>query len=97
MDVDLLEEPALVVNATPVGLDDLVITPEHLSPPSAWVDIRTRPRPVDTVVAARDRHLPAMDGREMLLRQAVLSFTQWTGCTPSLDAVRTALHREMST
>jgi shikimate dehydrogenase len=84
---------AVVVNATPVGLDGLPFTPRSLPPACSVVDLRYRPRPVDLVAAALETGHRASDGLEMLLQQGLLSFEIWTGRVAPPGAVRNALLR----
>lgn len=81
----------IVVNATPAGLGDLPLDLHDLRPSCTVADVRYRPRPVDTVVAAAAAGLRACDGVEMLLWQGMLSLRRWTGMEPPWDAARAAL------
>jgi len=62
---------AIVVNATPAGLDALPFRPTSDPLRISVVDLRYRPRPVDVVAAALGSGHRASDGLEMLLQQAV--------------------------
>jgi shikimate dehydrogenase len=84
---------AIVVNATPVGLDSLPFDPRSVPPACSIVDLRYRPRPVDVVAAAIESGHRASDGLEMLLQQGLLSFQIWTGKIAPAGAVRNALLR----
>ena len=84
---------AIVVNATPVGLDALPFDPRAIPPACSVVDLRYRPRPVDVVAAALESGHRASDGLEMLLQQGLLSFETWTGRVAPPGAVRSALLR----
>jgi shikimate dehydrogenase len=84
---------AIVVNATPVGLDSLPFTPRALPPACSVVDLRYRPRPIDVVTEALETGHRASDGLEMLLQQGLLSFEIWTGRIAPSGAVRNALLR----
>lgn len=86
-----LAEADIVVNATPLGIDDLPIRLHALRPSCTVADVRYRPRPVDLVAAAEAAGHPACDGAGMLLCQGMLSFTAWTGQPPPWDAARSAL------
>ena len=90
--VDDLAGATLVVNTTRVGRTAMPFALSELPAGCGFLDIRYRPRPVDTVVAARAAGRRAEDGLEMLLRQGMLSFEQWTGVRPPLDVVRRALN-----
>jgi shikimate dehydrogenase len=82
---------AVLVNATPAGVDALPVDVALLPDGCIVVDLRYRPRPVDLVAAAQARGLPACDGVEMLLHQGMLSFELWTGMPAPWDAARGAL------
>ena len=82
---------AIVVNATSAGLDALPLEPHALPVGCAVIDIRYAPRPVDVVTAALESGHRASDGLEMLLQQALLSFSVWTGTAAPERAVRDAL------
>lgn len=72
----------LFVNATPVGRredDTLPFDVAALPPASTIVDLVYGERPTRLVDAARRRGLVAVDGREVLLRQAVPQFRLMTG------------------
>lgn len=86
-----LREADIVVNATPLGVDDLPITLHELRPSCTVADVRYRPRPVDLVAAAAASGHPACDGAGMLLCQGMLSFATWTGLAPPWEAARAAL------
>jgi shikimate dehydrogenase len=88
---------AIVVNATPAGLDDLPFDPRALPEACSVVDLRYRPRPVDVVTAALETGHRASDGLEMLLQQGLLSFEIWTGRSAPAGAVRRALLRAVET
>ena len=84
---------AIVVNATPAGLDALPFDPRSTPRACSVVDMRYRPRPVDVVAAAAETGHRASDGLEMLLQQGLLSFEVWTGKVAPAGAVRNALLR----
>ena len=84
--------PALLVNATPAALGDLPVDVAALPDTKTVVDLRYRYGPDDLVPAARARGLRAAGGLEMLLQQAMLSFTLWTGLDAPADVARRALH-----
>jgi shikimate dehydrogenase len=84
---------AIVVNATPVGLDALPFDPRAVPTACSVVDIRYRPRPVDVVSAAIESGHRAEDGLEMLLQQGLLSFAIWSGASAPAGGVRSALLR----
>jgi shikimate dehydrogenase len=85
-DREWLETVHLVVNCTPVGMYPQVEAcpwPPHLPLPSQAVvyDLVYNPRRTRLLERAEQAGLQAIGGIGMLLRQAALSFTQWTGVT----------------
>ena len=84
----------LVVNATSVGLnpsDALPIDPNLLRFEMLVYDLVYRPRETPLLREATRRGCRVQDGMGMLLHQGALAFELWTGRTPPLDAMRTAL------
>ncbi len=83
----------LVVNATPVGLEDnaLPIDPSVLDDGAAVLDLVYRPGGTAFVRAARARGLAARDGTTMLLEQGALAFARWFGVAADRRAMREAL------
>lgn len=86
----------LLVNATPAGVRDLPFPVCDVAADCLVADLRYRPRPVDTVAAARTCGLTAHDGLEMLLQQGMLSFRRWTGLEPPWAAARAALEEAVA-
>lgn len=83
----------LVVNATRLGLhpsDPLPVDPDP-DTMGAVLDVVYGPRPTTLVEHARERGIPAADGREMLLQQGMASFRRWWGVAPPEGAMRAAL------
>jgi shikimate 5-dehydrogenase len=76
----------LVVNATPLGRGPGETPPfdlSHLAPGSVVVDlVYRRDRPTRLVHEARERGCTAIDGREVLLHQALPQFELMTGRRP---------------
>lgn len=92
--VDALRGAALVVNATPVGLDGRALPFDvHLVDRDAVVLDLVYARDSETLLvrAARERGLVAASGLEMLLGQGVRSFELWFGIQPDRDAMRRAI------
>jgi len=87
----------LVVNATPLGMrpgDPLPIDPELLGPTHVVVDLVYHPPQTPLLAAARQAGAVAVNGLGMLVHQAGLAFTFWTGVEAPLDAMRAAVtHR----
>lgn len=81
----------LVINATPLGLNDADSPPLSLKEsPAAIFDCV--PRETRLVREAREMGILSMDGREMLLWQGVLSFQKWfPEVSVPVDIMRNAL------
>jgi len=74
---------ALVVNATPIGMDGEGLPPGVTGPASGIIDLAYGGEETRTVSEARRSGLPVMDGVEFLVLQAAASFEWWTGlCAP---------------
>jgi shikimate dehydrogenase len=89
-DVDLL------VNATSVGLGDVKVASlpvDIVNARHVVMDLVYGGGPTAFVAEAAERGARAMDGREMLLQQAVVSYELWTGRTAPIDVMREALLR----
>lgn len=90
----------LVVNATPVGLRDTDRLPFRLSALSgvtAVYDLVYRPGDTAWVRYARSLGLPAEDGKEMLVQQAVAAFELWFAVDAPVAAMRKAFDSTMDT
>lgn len=88
---------ALVVNATSLGLkpdDTSPFPPELLKNGIAVYDTTYGTHTSVLVAAARERNLPAADGRSMLAWQGALAFDLWT-CVPAADTFP-VMFRELS-
>lgn len=91
---DTIRGADLVVNATPIGLTPF----GHITPlPEAEFrasqivyDLVYRPRETKLLSDARRDGAHAIDGLEMLIRQAAASFVQWFGVEMPVDVVREA-------
>lgn len=95
---DLLGGADVLVNATPVGTaaDLSPVDTALLRPDLTVLDLVYRPSPTRLVRDARSIGARAADGAGVLLRQAALSFTLWTGLEPPLGPMRSALERELA-
>lgn len=91
------DEVDLIVNATSVGLGDGfkvdslpvdIVTTRHVV-----VDLVYGDAPTAFIRQAKERGALAMDGREMLLQQAAVSYEYWTGRKAPIDVMRDELLR----
>jgi shikimate dehydrogenase len=91
----VLDDAALVVNATPVGLagDALPVPVHRLAADAVVLDLVVRRGETPFVQAARARGLRAAGGLEMLLAQGALAFERWFGIAPDRDAMRASVAR----
>lgn len=89
-------EVDIIVNATPVGMGEVValhadlaapVDPGRLSPGQLVVDLVYQPLVTPLVAAARERGVAAVNGVGMLIHQAALAFRLWTGEDPPLAAM----------
>jgi shikimate dehydrogenase len=89
-----LQEAALVVHCTTVGLEDdrLPFDPEGLAPGAALADLVYRGGTGETALirSARQRGLAAADGIDVLVHQAIASLEIWLA-RPRLDELAPAL------
>jgi shikimate dehydrogenase len=95
---EALSQAEVLVNATPMGTENPSATPvpaELLRRDLAVLDLVYRPSPTRLVQEAHAIGAPARGGAGMLLRQAVDSFTLWTGREAPVDVMRAALHAEL--
>ncbi|MEX2621001.1 MAG: shikimate dehydrogenase [Egibacteraceae bacterium] len=85
-------EPALVVNATPLGLRGEVLPDRfmRLGRGQTALDLVYGPADTPFLTAARAGGAEAHDGLGMLVAQAARSFERWTGTTAPLPAMRRA-------
>jgi shikimate dehydrogenase len=92
-----LREVDLLVNATPIGTgsDESPVAADLLRPDLRVLDLVYRPSPTRLVREARAVGAWALDGAGMLLRQAALSFSLWTGRDAPLAVMRDALLAEL--
>jgi shikimate dehydrogenase len=90
-------EAELLVNATSVGLSpwvkDSAIPVDILDSHHLVMDVVYGPHPTALVASAAAVGAIALDGREMLVRQAADSYRLWTGLEPPLQVMRGSLER----
>lgn len=77
------QEPAgpaeIFVNATPLGMYAPGLPPAKPKPGGAYLDLAYAPDGTEFIKAAAAAGAPAIDGLEVLVRQAALSLKFWTG------------------
>jgi len=84
-------KPAVVVNATPVGMEPDTGSPLakfQLSPSMTVFDLVYTPPETPLVKAARSMRCTVIPGKEMFIRQARAQFRQFTGIDAPLEMVR---------
>ncbi len=82
---------AVVVNATPVGMDGKGRLPEPvLEAASGLLDMVYHTEPTAAVRFADERGLPRVDGITMLVHQGVDAFARWTGVRPPAELMERA-------
>ena len=90
----------LIVNATPVGMGDsagvLPLDPALLHAGQVVADIVMHPLDTALLQAARRAGATAVDGLGMLVHQAALAFTLWTGADAPVAAMRAAAEQELA-
>lgn len=98
----------LVVNATPVGMGDVVVAlldgrsdglpvpGERLGAGQLVADLVYQPLRTPLVDEARRRGATAVNGLGMLIHQAALSFQLWTGEEPPLEVMSAAAVAELA-
>ena len=86
----------VVVNATPIGMagEPPPFDPTRLAPHQFVYDTVYHPSPTPLLAAALQRGIPAADGLSMLVHQAALAFTLWTGEPAPLDVMADAARAE---
>ncbi|MGH8947973.1 MAG: shikimate dehydrogenase family protein [Acidimicrobiia bacterium] len=84
---------ALVVNATPLGMERERLHETVTTTASGIVDLAYGPHETLTVAGARAAGLPFMDGVEFLVLQAAASFEWWTGLPGPLDVMALAARK----
>ncbi|MGH8909864.1 MAG: shikimate dehydrogenase [Egibacteraceae bacterium] len=84
--------PRVVVNATPLGLhgEPLPDPLMALGPGQIALDLVYGPADTPFLAAARARGATAIDGLGMLVAQAGLAWTRWTGLPAPIPAMRAA-------
>jgi shikimate dehydrogenase len=102
--VDEADTADLIVNATPVGMDDVVeldaptlpVPADRLGSGQLVVDLVYHPLLTPLVREARARGAVAVNGLGMLVHQAAIAFRLWTGEDAPLDAMSAAVLAELA-
>lgn len=92
--VDDVREADIVVNATPIGMNDdpgMPCPPDLLSTGQVVVDLVYGRRPTAWLRELRGTGIEAHDGTSMLVHQAAAAFMLWTGVEAPIAAMRKAL------
>ncbi|MDH3539909.1 MAG: shikimate dehydrogenase [Acidimicrobiia bacterium] len=87
---------AVVVNATALGMQGERLPESLLASAAGLFDMPYGKGQTPAVVTAVAHGLPVVDGVEMLISQAALSFELWTGVSPSPAAMRAAIEDDHS-
>lgn len=89
----ILEGTEIVVNATPLGMagEEPPFDPAALHPGHVVVDLVYSPPVTPLLGWAARRGARAIGGLGMLVHQAALAFSLWTGQDPPLEVMRAAL------
>lgn len=90
-----VRDAALIVNATPAGLDgaSMPVSPDAIDRTAVVLDMVVGPNETPFVRAARARGHRAVDGLAMLVGQGALSFERWFGIAPDRRTMYEALGR----
>jgi len=93
-----LSDYELIVNCTPIvgeNTKDIGLLSQALSWPEGkiYYDLNYGDR-IPSIVRAREASLTAIDGRKMLVMQALRSFELWTGQVVPFDAIYEAVFGE---
>ena len=83
----------VVINATPLGMEGFppfasLSFLDALPPGAAVFDLVYHPRQTALLAAAQDRGLTAIGGMELLVQQAILAFSRFTGTALDRESVR---------
>lgn len=94
-ELDVLTGIALLVNATPLGLDGslMPIAPGTIPAEVAVMDLTYRRGRTPWAQACRARGLRAEDGLPMLIEQGALAFERWFGLAPDREAMWASVRR----
>lgn len=91
---------ALIVNATPVGMEGKFegqsplsqFTLDSLSKNTFVYDIVYKPRKTKLLDMAEQKGMPILSGLDMLVLQGAKAFNIWTNCEPNVKVMRDAIN-----
>ena len=92
--VEQEKDPAVVVNATPVGMEPELKSPlqkHQLRSTMTVFDLVYTPPETPLLRIARNSRCQTIPGTEMFVRQAAAQFRHFTGIAPPLDLIRSAM------
>ena len=81
---------AVVVNATPLGMHGETLPGAVLDAAAGLIDMPYREGPTPAIRRAHLLGIPVVDGLHLLVAQAAISFTWWTGVRAPLDVMHAA-------
>jgi shikimate dehydrogenase len=97
---DAIADADIVINATPVGMgagaDAVPLDPALVGAGQVVVDIIVHPLDTTLLRAARERGARTIDGLGMLVHQAAIAFTLWTGQPAPVAVMRSAAERALA-
>jgi shikimate dehydrogenase len=101
--IEAADSADLVVNATPVGMGEVVdlahplpVEASRLGAGQVVVDLIYHPLVTPLLAAARQQGAVAVNGVGMLLHQAAIAFRLWTGAEAPLEAMSAAVLAELA-
>ena len=83
-------EGAVIVNATPIGMNDDALPEAVLTGSAGLFDLTYSAAESPSARLVRGLGLPVADGRDLLIAQAAVSFEIWTGVPAPIDVMREA-------
>lgn len=84
---------ALVVNATPLGMQGERLPRGVVDAATSLIDLPYGEEETPAVGVAKQLGIPHADGHEFLLRQAIASFTSWTGAPIDVEDLQRAMEK----
>ncbi len=84
---------SLVVNTTPLGMAGDALPEPVLKGARGLIDLPYGAEPTPAVLDCQQMGIPVADGHEFLLRQAIESFSLWTGAHLEFEVVSSELRK----